>query len=101
MIVEQQLEAAVRTGLFRDRQHALQEALQALFTVRPELRREIAVELYRTGEISLLRAAEIAGLDFETFRLLLRERGIPWEVEADTSVRLDGQIQRFFGGREG
>jgi predicted HTH domain antitoxin len=101
MLVDQQLEAVVRAGLFRDRQHALQEAMQTLFTVRPQLRTEAAVELFRSGEISLLRAAEMAGLDFESFRLLLRDRAIPWEVEAERSAELDRAIQDFFGGREG
>ncbi len=97
MIVERELEAVVRAGLFRDRQYVVEEALQTLFTVRPQLRTEAAVELFRSGEISLLRAAEMAGLDFESFRLLLRDRAIPWEVEADTSADLDAAIQDFFG----
>jgi predicted HTH domain antitoxin len=101
MIVEQQLEAVVRAGLFRDRQHALEEALETLFAARPQVRMEASIELFRSGEISFLRAAEMAGLDFESFRLLLRDRGIPWEVEAETSARLDAAIQGFFEGQEG
>src|SRR5712691_482466 len=92
MIVDQQLEAVLRAGLFRDRQHAIQEALQTLFAVRPHLRTEAAVELFRSGEISLLRAAEMVGLDFESFRLLLRDRGIAWEVEAQPSAEADRAI---------
>ncbi len=100
MVVDQQLEAVVRAGLFRDRQHALQEAVQTLFAVRPQLRTEAAVELFRSGEVSLSRAAEMAGLDFESFRLLLRERAIPWEVEAESSAEMDRAMRDFFGGRE-
>jgi predicted HTH domain antitoxin len=101
MMVDQQLEAVVRAGLFRDRQHAIQEAMRMLFAVRPHLRTEAAIELVRSGEISLLRAAEMAGIDFESLRLLLRDRGIAWEVESETSAALDGAIHDFFGGREG
>jgi len=100
MIVDQQLDAAVRAGLFRDRAHAVQEALQTLFTVRPQLRTEAAVELFRSGEISLLRAAEMAGLDFESFRLLLRDRAIPWEVETQSSAEMDRTLDDFFEGRK-
>jgi predicted HTH domain antitoxin len=99
MIVDQQLEAVVRAGVFRDREHAIREAMQTLFTVRPQLRTEAAVELFRSGEISLLRAAEMAGLDFESFRLLLRDRGIPWEIEAPTSAEMDEAATAFFGER--
>jgi predicted HTH domain antitoxin len=101
MLVDQQLEAVVRAGLFRDRQHAIQEAMNTLFAVRPQLRTEAAIELFRSGEISLLRAAEMAGLDFESLRLLLRDRGLPWEVEAEDATDLDRAIQGFFGEREG
>jgi predicted HTH domain antitoxin len=99
MIVDQQLDAVVRAGLFRDRQHAIHEAMLTFFAVRPQLRTEAAVELYRSGEISLLRAAEMAGLDFESFRLLLHDRGIPWEVEAESNTESERAIQEFFGGR--
>jgi predicted HTH domain antitoxin len=96
MIVDQQLDAVVRAGLFRDRQHAIQEAMQTLFTVRPQLRTEAAIELFRAGDISFLRAAEMAGMDFESFRLLLRDRAIPWQIEADDAGELDQAITAFF-----
>jgi predicted HTH domain antitoxin len=96
MIIEKQLEAVVRAGLFRDRQHAMQEAMQTLFAVRPQLRTEAAIELFRSGEVSLLRAAELAGLDFESFRLLLRDRAIPLEIEAENSAEMDRAIDQFF-----
>src|SRR5207245_7453324 len=96
MIVDQQLEAVVRAGLFRDRQHAIQEAMQTLFAVRPQLRTEAAIELFRSGEVSLLRAAELAGLDFESFRLLIRDRAIPMEIEAENSAEMDRAIDQFF-----
>jgi predicted HTH domain antitoxin len=101
MLVEQQLEAVVRAGHFRDRQHALQEALQTLFAARPQLRTEAAIELFRSGEVSFLRAAEMAGLDVESFRLTLRGRAIPWEVEAEDSADMDTAIQGFFRGPTG
>ena len=99
MIVDQQLKAVIRAGLFRDRRHAIQEAMQTLFVVRPQLRTEAAVELFRSGEISLLRAAEMAGMDVESFRRLLGDRGVPWEVEAESRAEMDQEIRHFFGER--
>src|SRR5262245_10240597 len=96
MTVDQQLEAIVRAGLFRDRQEAITQAVQTLFRVRPQLRTEAALELFRHGEVSLLRAAEMAGLDFESFRLLLIDRGIPWEVEAEPHQEMDRALEEFF-----
>jgi predicted HTH domain antitoxin len=48
-----------------------------------------------------LRAAEMAGLDFESFRLLLRDRAIPWEIEAQTSAEMDRATGAFFGEPRG
>lgn len=97
MIVDQELDAVIRAGMFRDREHAIHEAIETLFVVRPQLRTEAAVELFRSGEVSLLRAAELAGLDSESFRHLLCNRGIVWEIEAETSAEMDQAIANFFG----
>ena len=96
MIVDQQVDAVGRAGIFPDRGHAVAEAMQTLFALRPQLRTEAAVELFRSGEISLLRAAEMAGLDFESFRILLAQRAIDWEIEAQPSDRMDHAIDAFF-----
>ena len=95
MIIDQELDAVIRAGIFRDRDHAIHEAIETLFVVRPELRTEAAMELFRSGEVSLLRAAEIAGLDSESFRRLLRDRGIALETEAETSAEMDKAIAVF------
>jgi predicted HTH domain antitoxin len=95
MIIDRELDAVIRAGVFRDREHAFQEAVETLFAVRPQLRTEAAVEMFRSGEVSLLRAAEIAGLDFESFRRLLQGRGIPWEIEGEDQAEMDRAIADF------
>lgn len=98
MLVEREMDAVIRTGLFRDREHVLHEAMMTLFAARPILRTEAAVELFRSRDVSLLRAAEMAGLDFESFRRLLQDRGIAWEIEAGTSEEMDRSIRDFLAG---
>ncbi len=97
MIMDQEFDAVIRAGLFRDREHAIHEAIDTLFVIRPHLRIEAAIELFRSGEVSFLRAAEIAGLDFESFRALLRDRGIPREIEARSSAEMDRAFADFLG----
>lgn len=97
-LLDQQLDAILRKGIFRNREEALREGLQALFAMRPQLRTESAIELFRAGEVSLLRGAEIAGVDFETFRTLLVSRGIPLEVEVESAADMDQAIESFLGG---
>ena len=95
MIFDRELDAVIRAGVFRDQEHVFQEAVETLFTVRPHLRMEAAVEMFRSGEVSLLRAAEIAGLDFESFRRLLQDRGIPREIECEDSAQMDRAVADF------
>lgn len=95
MIVDRELDAVIRAGVFRDREHAFQEALETLFAVRPDLRMEAAVEMFRSGEVSLLRAAEIAGVDFESFRRLLQARGISVEIVCEDAAQMDRAVADF------
>ncbi len=46
----------------------LKEAIRALFEVNPQLKIEVALELYKDGEVSLEKAAEIAGMGVIEFR---------------------------------
>jgi len=95
MILDQQIDAIVRAGVFSSREKAMDAAVQTLFAVKPQLRTEAAIELFRSGEVSLARAAEIAGLDTEGFRELLSDRAIPETIEADSSEEMDRRIAIF------
>ncbi|NPV62180.1 MAG: UPF0175 family protein [Methanotrichaceae archaeon] len=48
--------------------------------MRPGLRIEIAIDLYKNEKVSLWKAAEIAGLCMEEFKDLLASRSIKIEV---------------------
>ncbi|HVC98922.1 MAG TPA: UPF0175 family protein [Pirellulales bacterium] len=95
MILEQEIDAVIRAGVFRDRQAAMDEAMATMFAVRPHLRLEAAIELFRNDEVSLLRGAEIAGMDFESFRKLLADREIPIVIETDSAEEMDRSIREF------
>lgn len=96
-VLEKEMDAVVRAGVFRSREEAVGEAVNLLFAVRPSVRLEAAIELFREGEVSLSRAAEMAGTDFITFRGLLADRGVPMVVECDSPEALDADIAAVFG----
>ena len=52
----------------------------ALSEKKPELRREIAVYLYKNGDVSLWKAPEIAHTNLVEFRDVLSRRGIKIKV---------------------
>ncbi|MBI3922244.1 MAG: UPF0175 family protein [Armatimonadetes bacterium] len=70
-VLGKEVDAVVRAGLCRTREEAVGAAMNLLFAVRPAVRLEAAIELFREGEVSLSRAAEMAGTDFITSRRLL------------------------------
>ena len=61
---------------YKNREALIEYAFRALLNLKSELKVEIAVELYLREEISLLRAAEIAGMDIEGFKEILKARGL-------------------------
>ena len=69
----------------------LSEAIKALFEVNPRLRLEVAKELYQEGEVSLEKAAEIAGLGVIEFREII-SRDLGRIVESED---LKGKIKKL------
>ena len=64
------------SGGYASEEAVLEDAVRALLAKRPELRTELAVTKYRNSEVSLNRAAELAGMAPAEFKETLSERGI-------------------------
>lgn len=73
MITPQEL---VEAGLYPDEQSVISEAMRVLWQERPQLRIDWAVHQYQTKEISLAKAAFLAGVSFDRMKELLVRRGI-------------------------
>ncbi len=72
-------EAAMRVGKFSSLDDLIYRALDSwLAQLAPELRWNIAIDLYTNGQISTGRAAQIAGLNYVVFEERLREHKIPF-----------------------
>jgi len=99
VIQELELNALVKAGVFRSKTEAVKEALRLLFATRPQLSVEAAVQLYREGEVTLGRAAEIAGITRWEFETLLADRGIARSVTSDSAEELEHQVERLQQGQ--
>lgn len=75
-----EIDALVRAEIYNSREELIKDALRALLSMRPGLRIEIAIDLYKNEKVSLWKAAEIAGLCMEEFKDLLASRSIKIEV---------------------
>lgn len=93
--VDKELSAVVRAGCFASPEEALREAVQTLFAVRPHLRLEAAIRRYLDEEISLGRAAELAGITRWRFQELLAQRGIRTTLDSRSATELDQAASRI------
>ncbi len=73
--IDWEINQLVKAQLFPDEQAVLRSALRALFQAQPELRRQMVIRAYTSGEISLGKAAELLGVSLEEMKDILSESG--------------------------
>jgi predicted HTH domain antitoxin len=66
----------VDLGLYKSEDEVIEDGVRHILLGHPEYRIEIAVEKYKREEISLGKAANIAGLTLEEMRGVLKNRGV-------------------------
>lgn len=91
-IIDELDEILIDMGLYPNKDELKKDAFRALLRAKPELKRDLAIELYRKGKISLSRAAEIYGSHAEDFKELLRERGIKIQVPSIPANEIDREV---------
>lgn len=83
----------VSAGLYEDEKAVVQDAMRALLSERPQLRFELAIHQYRAGEISLGKAAALAGVSWERMREILLSRGVQPHLGPETEEEAREEIQ--------
>ena len=83
----------VSAGLYTDEEAVVQDAMRALLSERPHLRLELAIHHYRAEEISLAKAAALAGVSWERMREILLSRGIQLHLGPETEREAYQEIQ--------
>ena len=76
MYLAESIQKVLVPKYYKSRDALVEDAFRALLILKPELKVEMAVELYPREEASLLRAAEIAGMNIESFRETVKARGL-------------------------
>jgi len=79
-INSEEINALLRMNLYHSKEDIITDAIRALLESKPQLKVEIAVDLYKNKEVSLWRAADMAGMTIEEFKEILWSRGIRIEV---------------------
>ncbi len=83
----------VEAGLYPDEQSAISEAMRVLWQERPQLRLDWAVHQYQTKEISLAKAASLAGISFDRMKEILLRRGIQPRLGSETVDEMMAEIE--------
>lgn len=87
----------VRTGRYPSKRELIEDAIRTLLRAKPELKIDVAIELYKKNEVSLSRASEICGLYIEDFKELLKEKGIKISVPSIPNKEVDKEVERILG----
>jgi len=74
----------VDAQLYPNEDAVIQDALRHLLRARPALRIDLALYRYQHEDISLAKAAEIAGVSWAQMRDILLERGVEPKLGPDT-----------------
>jgi len=87
------LEELVRAGLYPDKEALVQEALRVLWQERPSVRIAVAVHRYQTEDLSVARAASLAGVCFDRMKEILAEQGIPLRLGPETLEEARAELE--------
>ncbi len=91
--IEMEMKALVRDGHYANFNEAINDALRTLLNVRPELKTSAVIELYKEGEISIGKAAEMVGVSTIEFKDILVNWGIRREVGPRSKKELDEGVE--------
>ena len=93
--IEKEIDSLVGIGHYETEGGVIADAVRALLEKKPELRREIAIYLYKNGEVSLWKASAIARMNLEEFKEVLSRRGIKIKVSG-TKEESDKRLKEVF-----
>ncbi len=87
----------VKANLYADEEMVIQDALRHLLRGRPDLRIQLAVFQYQQEELSLAKAAEIAGVSWAQMRDILLEKGIDPALGPETLEEARAEVDQLRG----
>jgi len=92
-MIKEGIDSLIRAGYYESRDKLLDDAFRTMLEVRPILKTEMVVELYKTEKISLSRAAEIAGMPTESFKNILEQRGVKRIVKPPSGDKIKKEVE--------
>jgi predicted HTH domain antitoxin len=92
----------VEARLYDNEDEVIRDALRHLLRARPEARIQLAVYRYQTEDLSLAKAADLAGVSWAQMRDILLEKGIAPKLGPETIEEAEkevGALRDFLANR--
>ncbi len=83
----------VAAHVYENEEAVIQDALRRLLRSRPDARIKLAVYRYRTEQVSLARAAALAGVSWAEMREILLEEGVLLRLGPETVAEARHEVQ--------
>lgn len=93
--LNRKVQALVKGGIYSSEIEVIKDALKSLFREKADLNISAAIELYKEGQVTLSKSAEIAGMTTIEFKDLLKNKGFTWEIEARTAQEMDKKLKKY------
>ena len=93
--IDRKLKALVKAGYYSSELEVIKDAISSLFRENAQLKVGTAIELYKKGDVSLSKAAELAGMTTIEFKDILGKRGVIREIEARPTKEIDRKLRKY------
>jgi predicted HTH domain antitoxin len=88
-----QVHDLVDARLYRDEQEVIQDALRYLIRGRPDLRVRLAIHRYQAEDISLAKAASLAGVSWAQMKDILVAHGIQPRLGPESLAEAESEVK--------
>lgn len=92
----------VAARLYESEDAVIRDALRHLLRARPDARIQLAIHRYQSEELSLAKAADLAGVSWAQMREILVEKGIAPRLGAESVEEVETEastLRRFLASR--
>lgn len=87
------VQTLVKAQIYPNQESVIADALRHLLRARPELKIQLAIYRYETENISLAKAANLAGVSWAQMKDILLEKGISLRLGVETLTEAQNEIQ--------
>jgi Arc/MetJ-type ribon-helix-helix transcriptional regulator len=94
-LIKKEIDALVRAGYYSSKSDVVKDALRTFLYSKKNLRTAAAVELYKDGEVTLGKAAEIADMGIVEFKDVLASQDYKRVLVAESARKSDRELAKI------